>query len=42
MASYRALTKTGAKLKAKMMRKKGYNCNIYKKKNGWGVSVTRK
>jgi len=27
---------------AKRMRKKGYNCTLYKKKKGYGVSVTRK
>lgn len=42
MTSYRAMTKTNAKKKAREMRKKGYECSIYKKKNGWGVSVTRK
>jgi len=42
MASYRAMNKTLAKRKAMYMRKKGYNCSIFKKKKGWGVSVTRK
>ena len=40
--SYRAYTKTAAKAKARLFRKKGYNCSIFKKKKGWGVSVKRK
>ena len=42
MAVYRALTKTSAKKKAKMMRKKGLAVSIYKRRKGGGVSVTRK
>ncbi len=42
MASYRAKNKTNAKEKAKEMRKKGYECSIFKKKKGYGISVTRK
>lgn len=42
MASYIAMTKTNAKMKAKKMRAKGYNCSVYKKKKNYGVSVTRK
>ena len=41
MTSYRAKNKTNAKDKAEEMRKKGYNCSTYKKKKGYGVSVTR-
>lgn len=42
MATYSAKNKMNAKDKAKEMRKKGYNCNIYKKEKGYGISVTRK
>jgi len=42
MVSYRSATKTNAKAKAKSMRKKGYECSVYKKDKGYGVSVTRK
>lgn len=42
MTSYRATTKTNARQKAKTMRKKGLDCSVYKKKKGYGVSVTRK
>ena len=35
-------TKTTAKYKAMKARKMGYEASIYKKKKGYGVSVTRK
>jgi len=37
-----ARTKTTAKARASMARKKGLNASIFKKKKGYGVSVTRK
>lgn len=42
MAAHRALTKTSAKAQAKRARDKGFEATVYKKKKGWGVSVTRK
>lgn len=42
MVGYRALNKTSAKRKAKLKRKKGLEASVYKKKKGYGVSVTRK
>jgi len=42
MVGHRADTKTSAKNQAKKARKKGFNAGIFKKKKGWGVSVTRK
>jgi len=42
MASHRAKTMTTAKKMASKYRKKGYECSYYKKKKGYGVSVTRK
>lgn len=42
MTSYSAQKKTTAKKKAEMMRKKGLSASVYKKKKGYGVSVTRK
>jgi len=42
MAGHRANTKTTAKKQAKKARKKGFNAGVYKKKKGYGVSVTRK
>lgn len=42
MVGYSAMKKSTAKMKAKKMRKKGYECSVYKKKKGYGVSVTRK
>ena len=41
MVSKLARTKTTAKARAMMARKKGYEASIYKKKKGYGVSVTR-
>ena len=42
MVSYNFEKKRRAEEKARKMRKKGYNCSVYKKDNGYGVSVTRK
>ena len=42
MVGHRANTKTTAKKQAERARAKGFNANIYKKKKGWGVSVTRR
>ena len=41
MVSYNAMKKSSAKRRAMMMRKKGLNASVYKKKKGYGVSVTR-
>jgi len=41
MVGHRALCKTTAKRRAKKARKKGFKATTYKKKKGWGVSVTR-
>lgn len=41
MVRHRAATKTTAKKRAMMLRKKGLNVSIYKKKKGWGISSTR-
>ena len=42
MVSYGARKKSCAKKRAEKARKKGYSSSVYKKKKGWGVSVTRK
>jgi len=42
MVGYRANTKTNAKKKAMKARKRGLEASVYKKKKGYGVSVTRK
>lgn len=42
MVAYSAQKKTTAKAKAMKMRKKGLEASVYKKKKGYGVSVTRK
>lgn len=42
MVGHRANTKTSAKKAAMKARKKGFSANVYKKKKGYGVSVTRK
>ena len=42
MVMHRAATKTTAKKAAKAARAKGFNASIFKKKKGYGVSVTRK
>ena len=42
MVGHRALNKTSAKKACSKARKKGFESSYYKKKKGWGVSVTRK
>jgi len=42
MASHRAKSKKNANAKARRMERKGFNASVYKKKKGYGVSVTRK
>jgi len=42
MTSHTAKTKTTAKKAAERARDKGFSASIYKKKKGYGVSVTRK
>ena len=42
MAPHRASTKTSAKAAAMRARKKGFTASVFKKKKGFGVSVTRK
>ena len=42
MVGHRANTKTTAKKRAAKAREKGLEASIYKKKKGWGVSVTKK
>lgn len=42
MATYNSKNKTTAKKKAVKMRKKGLKASVYKKRKGYGVSVTRK
>lgn len=42
MVGYNFMKKKNAKSKAKSMRKKGLEATVYKKKKGWGCSVTRK
>jgi len=42
MVGHRATTKRTAKKQAMKARDKGYSASIYKKKKGYGVSVTRK
>ena len=42
MASYNFDYKKNAEKKLRQMRKKGYECSVYPKKKGYGVSVTRK
>jgi hypothetical protein len=41
MAARMAHTKTRAKMVASRMRNKGFNATVFKKKKGFGVSVTR-
>ena len=41
MVGHRAKKKSTANMKAARMRKKGFNASVYKKKKGWGISVTR-
>lgn len=42
MVGHRALKKRTAKEQAKRARKRGLEASVYKKKKGFGVSVTRK
>ena len=42
MVGHRAKNKTTAKVMAMKARKKGLEASIFKKKKGYGVSVTRK
>jgi len=42
MVGHRAKNKTTAQKMAARMRKKGLECSVYKKKKGYGVSVTKK
>ena len=42
MVVHRAKNKTTAKKAAAMARDKGFNATPFKKKKGYGVSVTRK
>jgi len=41
MVGHRAKTKTSAERQAARARRKGFEASVYKKKKGWGVSVTR-
>ena len=40
--NYNAKKKSTALTKAKTARGKGYKASVYKKKKGYGISVTRK
>ena len=42
MAAKRATTKMNAKERAKKARKRGLKASVFKKKKGYGVSVTKK
>jgi len=42
MVGHRANTKTSAKKQAMKARKKGFHASVFKKKKGYGVSVTHK
>ena len=42
MVGYRTMKKLNAKKLATKKRKMGYMTSVYKKKKGYGVSVTRK
>lgn len=42
MAIHNSNTKTNAKKMAAYYRKKGYNCTVFKKQGGYGISVTYK
>ena len=42
MASHSCRKKSSAKAYAKRMRAKGFSATVYKKRKGYGVSVTRK
>jgi len=41
MTAHMAHTKTSAEALAKIMRKRGFTSNVFKKKKGYGISVTR-
>lgn len=41
MVGHRAKTKTSAKKQATKARKRGLGASVYKKKTGYGVSVTK-
>jgi len=41
MTSHMAHTKASAESLAKRMRKKGFTSSIFKRKKGYGISVTR-
>jgi len=42
MASHNCRSKKTANRYASRMRRKGFNTSVFKKKKGYGVSVTRK
>lgn len=42
MVGHRANTKRTAKMQAAKARRRGLEASVYKKKKGYGVSVTRK
>ncbi len=42
MVMHNARTKTNAKKMAMRMRSKGFNASVFKKRKGFGVSVTRR
>ena len=42
MVGHKAKNKTTAKKQAAKARKKGFDASVFKKKKGYGVSVTRK
>ena len=42
MVAKRALTKTSAKKRAKKARRRGMKASVFKKKRGYGVSVTKR
>jgi hypothetical protein len=42
MVAHRAKSKRTAEMMAANYRKKGFNCSVFKKKKGYGVSVKRK
>lgn len=42
MAQHSCKKKSSAEAYAKRMRNKGFNASVYKKRKGYGVSVTRK
>lgn len=42
MASHYAKKKKNANALARKMEQKGFNASVYKKKKGYGISVTKK